>query len=273
MKRYLFVILILTFALSAAFAQRVPVLAVMPIEATNRGVTPDEAANLTRQIIAELTSWGTLNIVQVEAGSDYIIKGTVSQLANNIVLSAVTIETRSGKTLGETKEQAGAVKDIQIFTFCARAVDKVPLPNYLLGTWQSTLNMPDGPVVCIIEFKSDRTAVVERYDTWEHKQRNALRYEGYGKGTYSYAGYFARRSMTVNSQQVQIDATASINLTLEETLPEQTAVNIGRLGIVFNSNRSAFEIAGGSLPCGRNYDGPSVYPSEYLGFTQFVKIR
>jgi len=272
MKRYLFV-LIFTLSLSAVFAQRMPVVAVMPIEATNRGVTPDEAANLTRQIIAELSSWGTLSIVQAEAGSDYIIKGTAALLVNNIVLSAVTIDTKSGKTLGETKEQAAAVKDIQIFTFCARAVEHVPLPNYLLGTWQSTLNMPDGPVVCIIEFKSNRTVVVERYDTWEHKQKNALRYEGYGTGTYSYAGYFARRNMTVNSRQVQIDATASVNLKLEETLPEQTAVNLGRLGIVFNGDRTSFEIAGGSLPCGRNYDGPSVYPSEYLGFTQFVKIR
>ena len=273
MKRYLFVFLFLAASISAVFAQRIPVMAILPIEATNRGVTPDEAANVTRQIIAELSSWGTLSIVQTEAGADYIVKGTISLQVNNIVLVAETVEARTGKSLGETKEQAAAVKDVSIFTFCAKLVDKVPLPNYLLGTWQSTLNLPDGPVVCIIEFKSDRTIFVERYDTWEHRQKNALRYEGYGTGTYSYAGYFARRNITVNSQQVQIDATANINLKLEETLPEQTAVNQSRLGIVFNGDKSAFEIAGGSLPCGRNYDGPSVYPSEYLGFSRFTKIK
>jgi len=273
MKRYLFVFLFLAASISAVFAQRIPVLAVMPFEATNRGVTPDEAANTTRQIIAELNSWGTLNIIQTEAGSDYILKGTLALQANNIVLLAQTIETRSGKSLGEIREQGAALKDISIFSVCARAVDKVPLPNYLLGTWQSTLNMPDGPVVCIIEFKSDRTVFVERYDTWEHRQRNALRYEGYGTGTYSYAGYFVRRNITVNSQQIQIDAMANINLTLEETLPEQTAVNQTRLGIIFNGDKSTFEIAGSSLPCGRNYDGPSIYPSEYLGFSRFTKIK
>jgi len=133
--------------------------------------------------------------------------------------------------------------------------------------------MPDGPVVCIVEFKSDRTARVERYDTWEHKKNNSLRYEGYGTGKYSYAGFFVRRTLTVNSKQIQVDALTGFNLTLEETLPEQTSVNIGSLGIQFNSDRSYFEIINGSLPCGRNYDGPSVYPSAYIGFSQFTKIK
>jgi len=63
------------------------------------------------------------------------------------------------------------------------------------------------------------------------------------------------------------------NLTLEETLPEQTAVNQGSLGIQFNPDKNYFEIVNGSLPCGRNYDGPSVYPSASIGFTQFTKIK
>jgi hypothetical protein len=153
-----------------------------------------------------------------------------------------------------------------------KAVDRVPFPNYLLGTWQSTINMPDGPVVCIIEFKSDRTVSVERYDTWEHRQNNSLRYEGYGAGTYSYAGY-ANRVVNINSQQVRIDAAANVSLRLEETLPEQTAVNQAGLYILFNADKSAFEIVNGILPCGRNFDGPSVYPSAVIGFSRFTKIR
>jgi hypothetical protein len=132
--------------------------------------------------------------------------------------------------------------------------------------------MPDGPVVCIIEFRSDRSVRVERYDTWEHRQQNALRYEGFGTGTYTYAG-FANRIVNVGARQIRIDATISVNLSLEETLPDQTSVNQAGIHLVFNGDRTSFEIVNGMLPCGRNFDGPSVFHSEVLGFTQFTKIR
>jgi hypothetical protein len=273
MKRIFFAFLFLSAVLNAAFAQRIPVVGVLPVEAEGRSVTPAEAAEITGQIIAELSSWGSLNVLQDEAGAEYVVRSKISRQGNVFVLSAETIEASSKKKLNDTREQAAALKDIQLFSFCTKVVENVPLPNYMLGTWQSTLNMPDGPVVCIIEFKSDRTVRVERYDTWEHRRNNSLRYEGYGTGTYSYAGYFTRRTMTVNSQQIQVDATANVNLKLEETLPEQTNVSLNRMGLQFNGDKSSFEIIGGSFPCGHNYDGPSVYPSASIGFTRFTKIK
>ena len=204
-------------------------------------------------------------------GADYIIRGTVVRQGNNYTVAGATVNASNDRVLNEYVEQI-PVSNIQVFTLCARAVERVPFPNYLLGTWQATINMPDGPVVCIIEFKNDRTVHVERYDTWEHRERNALRYEGYGTGTYTYIGY-ANRNITVNGQPVRIDATFGIALSLEETLPDQTNVNLTGLSVAFNADRNAFDIVNGTLPCGRNYDGPSVHPSEHLGFSRFAKIR
>jgi hypothetical protein len=243
----------------------------MVFEVFGGGVTAAEAVNVTNRVVSELTSWGTINVSQGSAGVEYIIRGTISRQGNSFVLQGQTIEAATERVLNEYREQVD-VNNISVLTYCARAVERVPFPNYLLGTWQATINMPDGPVVCIIEFKSDRTVTVERYDTWEHKQLNALRYEGYGNGTYSYAG-FANRVVTVNAQQVRIDATVNIRLILEETLPEQTEVNQTGLFLVFNSGRSAFDIVNGALPCGQNFDGPSVYHSDTIGFTSFTKIR
>jgi hypothetical protein len=110
---------------------------------------------------------------------------------------------------------------------------------------------------------------VERYDTWEHRQNNTLRYEGFGGGSYSYAG-FGNRVITVNAQQIRIDATISVNLNLEETLPEQTAVNRSGLSLVFSGDKNSFNIVNGALPCGMNY---GVNPPTSLGFTSFTKIR
>ena len=174
--------------------------------------------------------------------------------------------------LNEYSEQAPTINEISILSFCVKAAEKVPLPNYLLGKWQSTINMPGGPLVCIIEFKSDRSAAVERYDTWEHKQQNSLRYEGFGTGSYSYIG-FANRLVNINGQQVRVDAAIGVNLRLEEALSEYAELSQSGLQIVFNGDRTSFQIVNGIFLCGRNFDGPQVYPSTTAGFSQFTKIR
>jgi len=271
-KRGILIFFLFVLASLSVYAQRVPILGV-PTFTAGGGATPADAANLTSKVIAELTSWGTLNVLTSSDGAEYFIRGTISKNGSNFVLSAVTVNGNTKQSLNEFSEQGSSINGISITTFCAKAVERVPLPNYLLGKWQATINMPDGPVVCIMEFKSDRKTVeVERFDTWEHKQSNALRYEGFGKGTYSYAGY-ANRVITVNSQQVRIDAIISVNLELEETLPEQSKVDIRGISIVFNADKTNFQIVNGSLLCGRNFDGPSVYPAAVIGFSQFIKIR
>lgn len=266
------VFFLLILSVSAVYAQRIPSVGIVPFDIYGSGVTASDAANITRLVINELSSYGTLNVVQGSEGAEYIIRCTVSRQGSNFILDGKTLAASNQRVLNEYKEQVPASGQISIFAFSAKAVERVPFPNYLLGTWQATINMPDGPVVCLIEFKTDRTVQVERYDTWEHRQNNSLRYEGYGTGTYSYAGY-ANRLVTVRSQQIRIDAVFGVNLKLEETLPEQTEVNQTGLSILFNDNKTAFEIVNGTLPCGKNYDGPSVYPSANIGFSQFTKIR
>jgi len=270
--RFYLVILLLFFSLNTVYAQRMPSVGVEAVGVGSTGVSAVDAAGLTGRIVDELNSWGTLNVIQGTSSAEFIIKGSLSRIGNLVTLSAVTTDA-SGRVLNEYTEQANNASGISVSSFCAKAVERVPLPNYLLGTWQSTLNMPDGPVVCIIEFKSDRrSVVVERYDTWEHKQRNALRYEGFGTGTYSYRG-FANRVINTGGRQIRVDAVIGINLTLEETLPAQTSVNMSNLNLEFNADKTSFTIVNNMLLCGRNYDGPSVYHSEVLGFSQFVKIR
>jgi hypothetical protein len=272
MERKLIFALFFVVIAGISYAQRPPVIGVVMSSEADSGITAAEVTNITNRIIAELRSWGSLNVVQGSQGSEYYIRGNISRQDDFYVLSAVTINASNERVLDEYSDQIATGNDVSLLSFCARAVDRVPMPNYLLGTWQSTLNMPDGPIVCIIEFKSDRTAVVEKYDTWEHRQNNAIRYEGYGRGTYSYSGY-ANRIVNVSSRQTRIDAVFGVNLRLEESLPDQSAVNRGGLGIVFNADKSSFEIVNGMLPCGTNYDGASVYPSSSLGFYNFTKIQ
>ena len=271
MKNYFLVFFIFLAVFCPVFAQQLPTVGVMVLEARGAGVTAADALNITTRVITELNSWGIVNAQQGTAGADYIIRGIILRQGSNYILSGSTVNAANNRVLNEYREEV-PIGALSVFAFCAKALERVPSPNYLLGTWQSTINMPDGPVVCIIQFKADRTVNVERYDTWEHRERNALRYEGFGTGTYTYISY-ASRSIPVGGQQVRVDATFGISLSLEETLPDQTNVNLSGLSIAFNADKTAFDIVNGTLPCGRNYDGPSVYPSEHLGFTRFVKIR
>ena len=254
------------------YAQRLSTVGIMPFESA--GALANDAANLTRQVIQELSSWGTLTILtDAEAETaEYIVKGTLIRSGGAFVLSATTTNANTKRVLNEAKEQGPNVNAISIFNFCTKVVENVPFPNYLLGKWQSIISLPDSQVVCVIEFKTDRTVNVEQYDTWEHRDKNALKYEGFGKGTYSYAGYL-RRSMTVGNRQILVDATASVNLSIEEALTGYTKIEQGGLRLLFDDARNSFEIVSGGLPCGRNYDGSLVYPAERLYFTRFSKIQ
>jgi hypothetical protein len=277
MKKTVLALLLLGLA-AGAFGQRLSTVGIAPFEAGD-GAGAADAANLTRQVIGELSSWGTLTVLegaQAET-AEYIVRGKLAREGGQFVLSAATIAASSRRTLNESKERAAAVSDISVFSFCAQVVENVPYPNYLLGKWQSLINTPEGPLVCIMEFRSDRSVRVEQYDSWEHKQNHALKYEGYGSGTYAYAGY-SRRTMNIrdtqgNSRQSPVDATVSINLTLEETLTEYAALNQSGLRLLFNDARSAFELLNAGLPCGRNFDGAAVYPFSTVAFTQFTKIQ
>jgi hypothetical protein len=260
------------FTAGVAYAQKLSSVGILPIEAARGGI-PTDAENLTRQVIEELSSWGTLDILTGDQANnaEYVVKSLLSRQGNLLILTASTTETRTGKMLNESREQAPNASGISVFIFCTKIVENVPYPNYLLGKWQSVISMSDSQVACIMEFKSNRTVQVEQYETWEHRQDNVLKYEGFGSGTYGYAGYM-RRTMTIQNRQIQVDATVSITLQIEEALTEYTTVSQGGLRLLFSDDRNSFEIVSGGLPCGRNYDGASVYPSERLFFTRFTKI-
>jgi hypothetical protein len=263
---------------SVVYAQRIPSVGILPIQAAP-GPLSTAAANLTRQVVEELSSWGTLSILTdgQAAGAEYVVRSTLVRQGNLVILSAETTEASTGRKLNDSAEQAPNVNDISVFNFCTKVVENVPFPNYLLGKWQSTISLADGQITCIIEFKTNRVVEVEQYETWERRQNNALKYEGYGSGSYGYAGY-SRRAMTVpdgrgGSRQIMVDATISVNLKIEEALTEYTTVNQGGLRLLFDDTRNSFEIVSGGLPCGRNYDGRSDNLTERLFFTRFTKIR
>jgi hypothetical protein len=271
MKRILIIPMLLLTAL-AVFPQRLSVVAVFPFEARGNGVNAADAEALTGRLIGELESWGTLTIIGGdEAGrADYLVRGQLAGQNNQMVLSAVTYNAKTNKILNSSREQASGVSALssQIFSLCAQITENIPFPNYLLGKWRAVINMVDGPLVCILEFRSDRTVRVEQYDTWEYRGDRSLKYQGFGTGTYSYWGHVRR---TVRGSPV--DGFVTINLKLEDALPDYTAVSLTRLNLFFDDGKNNFELAGAGLSCGDNYAGPSVYPQAKAAYTRFTKIQ
>jgi hypothetical protein len=263
------------------FAQRVSTVAVFPFEALGNAV-PNDAATITRQIITELNSWGTLTIVEGDqAGSaDYLIRGRLSRTSAGWILTATTFEAKTERSLNTAREQAATQGELlgQIFSFCAQAVENVPLPNFLLGKWRSTINLNDGPLVCILEFKSDRTVVVEQFDTYEHRDNSVLKYQGFGRGTYSYQGHVRRilslkDSKGVVYREAPVDGSVSISLSLEDALPKYGSVSQNRISLAFNEAKTSFEMVSAGLTCGDNFSGSAVSPQATIAYTQFIKIQ
>ncbi|MDR2110670.1 MAG: hypothetical protein LBP32_05120 [Spirochaetaceae bacterium] len=269
-------------AACTAFAQRVSTVAVFPVELAGSGVSPTDAAALTGQIMAELSSWGTLTILEGfrAEGADYLIRPQLSRSNTGLTLTATTFEAKTGRSLNTSRENGNNLNDLsgKIFSFCAQAVVNIPLPNYLLGKWRSTINLDDGPLVCILEFKSDRTVLVEQYDTYERRDDSVLKYQGFGGGTYSYQGH-ARRTLALKDskgvvyRETPVDGMVSVSLTLEDALAKYGAVGQNRISLAFNEAKTAFELVSSGLACGDTFSGPGVSPRSTVAYTQFTKIQ
>ena len=271
MKKLIFFVIFCLAAFSA-FAQRLATVGILPFEA-GAGANTSEAAEATRLVTAELTSWDLMTVLSggEAQGGEYIVKGQISRQNNRVILTATTTLASSGRNLNNSREEAAQLDATSVESFCAKIVENVPLPNYLLGKWQSTINMIDGPVTCIMEFRSDRTVNVQQFDTWEHTGVESLKYQGIGDGTYTYAVY-RRRTVNAGGRSVQADATVGLNLALEDALPKYESISMTGIRVLFNDSRTSFELVSGGIPCGDNFGGSSVYASENVFYTRFSKM-
>ena len=271
---FVFFISVLSVFAQSASTVRLPAVGIQPFEISGTGVTEADAAEATRLVIAELSSWEAMNILSGDQArtAEYLIRGQISRQDNQLVLSATTVDNRTGRTLNNSKEQASALREVNMESFCAQVSENIPYPNYLQGKWRSTIEMVDGPVICILEFRSDRTVRVEQFDTWEHNGTNSLKYQAIGTGNYSYAGY-RRRTVSVGGRQVVTDATVGVNLSLEDSLPKYKTVSSSGLRVLFDDSKTSFELSYGGIPCGDNFSGQQVYPSANVYYTKFIKIQ
>lgn len=246
------------------------IVAVLPFEASGSGVTAADVSALADQLIGELRSWDTMDIVNDAQSAEYLVRGKLERANNQVVLTATTFDAKTNRALNSAREQAAtpAALSSRIFSFAAQVTENIPFPNYLLGKWRAVINMYDGPLTCLLEFRSDRTVLVEQFDTWEHRGDYSLRYQGFGTGTYSYWGY-ARRTI----QGKPADGFVTVNFKLDDALPKYAAISYTRVNFGFNEDKSVFELAENGFGCGDNYSGPSIYPSQTVAYVSFTKIQ
>ena len=299
MKKTLFVLLITILAIPL-YSQVLPIVGILPFEvyvpedpgpefadgdpsaaARSAALSAQVVAELTAllptvtaQVTAELESWRMMTIVPPDraAAADYVVRGYVNRIDDQIVLTAVTSDRRSGRVLNNSRVVGASIATISIEAFAEQIASYIPIPNFLLGTWQALLNLPDGPAIAILEFRADRTVRVHRFDTWEHRGTDSLRYQAIGTGTYTYAGY-RRRAVNMDGRQVVADATVGIILELEDALDSYTTIDVPGLRLLFDDERNNFDIVFGGIPFGDNFSGPDVFPASRVFYLDFRKIQ
>lgn len=216
MKKQFFTILFILVSF-CLYAQHLPTVAVAEFDVSG-GVTKDEAQVVTELFMTELVSTGAFNVVDrnnfdrimkemkfqssdwssnnrtIEFGralnAGYIIRGQLMKMGSKIYWTATMIDANTAQVLSSAREQFDDFDNIfkRLPTFCQQIVSKLPSPNYLIGRWQSTYS---GQVL-ILEFKSDMSIIVERFevktsDFYPADGRRVNRsYNGKGTGIYSY---------------------------------------------------------------------------------------
>jgi hypothetical protein len=259
------------------FSQRVSSIVIYPFEVIGRGVSNIDAAAITKQVVSEISSWGTIAVLEEkEAGTaDYVVRGQLTLDNRLIALTATTYEVRENKPLTSYRVQAENVRSLssRLFTFCIQMMEPIPLPNYLLGKWISTVALDDGLLTCILVFNEDRTVTVERYDTYEHRQGNSLMYQGYGSGTYAYNVQIRKmetiRDVSGASRETPVDGSVTLSLSLEDALPNYRSLRTERIKLAFTANNTSFELLTAGFPCGDDFDSPSAF----IAYTRFTKIQ
>jgi len=273
MKKTLCAVILFMAALSA-FAQRIPTVGVLPFQTYGDEASAGDAALATQRLIAELSASETLSILsgaQAEGG-EFIVRGQVSRQDGQTVLTATLEEAASGRILNTARSQGSAVGAIPMFAFAIQIADFIPFTNYLLGRWESTLQMIDGPVSAILEFRPGGVVNVEKYETWEHNGAHSLKYQAIGTGTYAFTGFHLRRTITAGGRSVLVHASLTINLTLEDALPGFAEISSSGLMLVFDEPRRTFELVNAGLPFGNNFTGPSVHPNERIYYRSFARL-
>ncbi len=250
------------------FSQDLSSLAVFVFEVSdNSALKAEDGEALTRRCIDEIISWGALIMLDESQAenADYVIRGTLSQTRNRITLSAETFNGKTEQSLASVKTEASSMEELyeKLFDFCINITQPIPFPNYLVGIWETSIPVEGSPLLCRLEFKSDRTVIIQRYDTYEYHSASVLKYEGYGRGNYT---YFSRIQ-----QGSTVNALLGISFTLEDALPAYTSFSGSRMSLVFDEGRTSFILSGAGLPCGENNGGTSVYPQKNMFYTHFVK--
>ena len=271
MKKIIFTSIILLFGISL-YSQTGPrrsIVAILPFEA-GTGVSASDAQSLQSQLVSELRSWDALDILKEAQGSEYIIRGRLERVNNQYVLSAATSESNTNRTLNNSREQAATLTDLssQIFSFAAQVTENVPFPNYFLGKWMAQIQLEDGPLTCIVEFRADRRLVVEQFDTWERRGEFSLRYQGFGTGTYTFWGH-ARRTRGGGP----VDGFITVNFNLDDALPKYENISYTRMNYNFNESRSVFQLVGSGFGCGDVYQGDSDNVTQHHAYITFTKIN
>jgi outer membrane protein assembly factor BamB len=202
--------------------------------------------------------------------TEYIVRGRMIKEGNRITVYADTLEVSSGKVLSSIQEQAPSADAIQIYSLCVKAMERVPYPNYMIGKWQSNVSLGDASLVCIIEFKSDRSIVVERFDTYESRNDNSLLYYASGTGSYWFGGHIRRVTQFRDREgrvykEAPVDGSFNLTLNLDNALPNYASIKQERLYLAFGDGRNSFELPVAGLLCGDT-------PSGIMSYTRFSKI-
>jgi TolB-like protein len=99
-----------------------------------------------------------------------IVRGQLSKLGEQLLLTVSVLDVNTAQILASSRAQFKTVEEVltKMNPLAKDIVGKLPplaLENNFIGRWQSNVTHEGKDFRCILEFKTDGTIVIERYDT------------------------------------------------------------------------------------------------------------
>jgi len=205
-------------------------------------------------------------------GASAVITGTLMKLGNSNILNISLLNVESGEMQSAARKTFNNLDELLgLMPALSDDITKMlPTPNYFIGKWQSTSH---GKVL-ILEFKADRSIIVERYDAYtaNYNYKEAFIYDeinhnGKGTGNYSYDSdkISVILNMSFQPESLSYKGYFGRNSVLTFTLPYTFTENNNKFYFPLNDDFRGFGFFNDML---------HGLPGRYIGYyTTFIRLK
>jgi hypothetical protein len=196
------------------------------------------------------------------------------KLGTQLIITTSVIDVRTTQILSSSRLQMTGIEEIfnKLPGLVSEIVQKLPKPNYFVGTWISQTTYQGKTLECILQFNENGTINVLKYDTATLEQ---IQQPVPKKGTRPPTIYNWGRTMsgTGSGRYAYDGEKINITLSFRGTMSQLPSITTNQ-SYSIDSSKNGFEINDGGLSCSyRTYirDNGRITQDFFDSYSAFIR--